>query len=532
MTSLRLPWHNVPFAALSLLQLLLLRIKPSVAAFAFSCSKHQHLGGVAVTSLSSPPPPALMIQSKVIRSTRLYEAGFSGDESSKKGDGKNNGQQQTSDVPSSSTRRRRKLVDRSNIYSVDTSSRTTTATTTTTTTTTAKSAIFVEDDEEELCFLDDLPGTDAGQSCFVSSTSPSIITNNDNNSDDDNNKNNNLSSLDLTLRYLPFIMPIVAYSSYESTARVFDRMVEFISNNNWIAVDGGQYQAEIITPAINGLVVPSLALLFATLVNNTINTLRQRQLQIRTSLNTEANDLRVLAIILDSLPIELNKVKNHLREYLIQYASRVIAESKPGLSIDHHMYIGSMDMELNGFLRMWNGLSMGSYGTMFIDTMLPASNYTVDQNKFDTYQHQLSITSDQRRNIAPFLSPYIFSETYDALTRLRKERSIRVSALQSTYPFLHYVILALLAASICTVFLMETNQDLLLFLSAIQLRVLWSMLIGTFTALGVVNYDLVDPFRGSCEYSMHVLFFFDTCCVMNMCPFVINLIHLLAIVGL
>jgi len=47
-----------------------------------------------------------------------------------------------------------------------------------------------------------------------------------------------------------------------------------------------------------------------------------------------------------------------------------------------------------------------------------------------------------------------------------------------------------------------------------------------------VNYDLVDPFRGSCEYSMHVLFFFDTCCVMNMCPFVINLIHLLAIVGL
>jgi len=446
----------------------------------------------------------LMIQSKVIRSTRLYEADFSGDESSKKGDGKNNGQQQTSDVPSSSTRRRRKLVDRSNIYSVDTSSRTTTATTTTT-----KSAIFVEDDEEELCFLDDLPGTDAGQSCFVSSTSPSIITNNDNNSDDDNdnNKNNNLSSLDLTLRYLPFIMPIVAYSSYESTARVFDRMVEFISNNNWIAVDGGQYQAEIITPAINGLVVPSLALLFATLVNNTINTLRQRQLQIRTSLNTEANDLRVLATILDSLPIELNKVKNHLREYLIQYASRVIAESKPGLSIDHHMYIGSMDMELNGFLRMWNGLSMGSYGTMFIDTMLPASNYTVDQNKFDTYQHQLSITSDQRRNIAPFLSPYIFSETYDALTRLRKERSIRVSALQSTYPFLHYVILALLAA---TVFLMETNQDLLLFLSAIQLRVLWSMLIGTFTALGVVNYDLVDPFRGSCEYSMHVLFFFDT----------------------
>ena len=55
---------------------------------------------------------------------------------------------------------------------------------------------------------------------------------------------------------------------------------------------------------------------------------------------------------------------------------------------------------------------------------------------------------------------------------------------------------------------METNQDLLLFLSAIQLRILWSMLIGTFSALAVVNYDMRDPFRGSCKYSTHLF-----CCV-------------------
>jgi hypothetical protein len=36
-------------------------------------------------------------------------------------------------------------------------------------------------------------------------------------------------------------------------------------------------------------------------------------------------------------------------------------------------------------------------------------------------------------------------------------------------------------------------------LSAIQLRILWSMLIGTYSALAVVNYDMRDPFRGSCE---------------------------------
>ena len=49
-------------------------------------------------------------------------------------------------------------------------------------------------------------------------------------------------------------------------------------------------------------------------------------------------------------------------------------------------------------------------------------------------------------------------------------------------------------------FLMETNQELLIFLSAIQLRILWSMLIGTYSALAVVNYDMRDPFRGSCEF--------------------------------
>lgn len=506
---------------------LLLR-EPCVHA-AFAVASFTHQGGVA--------SPALVLQPAVIHSTtRLYA-----DNSKIKGS-ERDGQQKTRDVSSSnkktkkqaitdyppsssssSTGRRRKLVDRSNIYPVDTSG-------------TSPKSLFVEDEEEELCYLDDLPGTDVGQSCFVSSTTP--LSTNNNVDDNEEFPSPSLSlpfntripplAMDLTLRYLPFIMPILAYSTYEPTARTFNRMVEFISDNNWIAVDGGQYQAEIITPAINGLVVPSLALLFATLVNNTINTLRQRQLQIRTSLNTEANDLRVLATILDSLPPQLRKAKNHLREYLIQYASRVIAESKPGLSIESHLYIGSMDIELNGFLRMWNGLSMGSYGTMYIDTYLPASNYTIDQKEFDPYQHQLSITPEERQTVAPFMSNYIFSETYDALNRLRKERSIRVSALQLTYPMLHYVILALLATSICTVFLMETNQDLLLFLSAIQLKILWSMLIGTFSALGVVNYDMIDPFRGSCKcmyyfvsemlvVCFHCVYFFFYCSTLLLC---------------
>ncbi len=203
----------------------------------------------------------------------------------------------------------------------------------------------VSEEVDELCYLDDISVTDAGQTCFVSDSS-SLFS--------DPNSLEFLASLpfntrdsptvvDTALRFLPFIMPVFAYFSYEPTAKLFNLMVEVISRNNWVAVDGGQYQATIITPAINGLVVPSIALLFATLMSNTINTLRQRQLQIRTSLNTEANDMRMLATMVDSLPAELRGVKNHLREYLIQYSSRVVAESRPGLSVDLQICIGSMD---------------------------------------------------------------------------------------------------------------------------------------------------------------------------------------------
>jgi hypothetical protein len=129
---------------------------------------------------------------------------------------------------------------------------------------------FNLEDEEELCFLDDISVTDAGQTCFVSDSS-SLSS--------DDNSLKILASLpfntripptvvDLILKYLPFIMPVIAYFTYEPTAKIFNGMVEIISSNNWVAVDGGQYQATIITPAINGLIVPSIALLFATLMSN------------------------------------------------------------------------------------------------------------------------------------------------------------------------------------------------------------------------------------------------------------------------
>ena len=50
-------------------------------------------------------------------------------------------------------------------------------------------------------------------------------------------------------------------------------------------VDGKQYQIAILTPLIIGVVVPTISILFGTLVSMSVSTLRQRQLNVRQSLN-------------------------------------------------------------------------------------------------------------------------------------------------------------------------------------------------------------------------------------------------------
>lgn len=239
-------------------------------------------------------------------------------------------------------------------------------------------------------------------------------------------------SVDDALRYVPFFVLPTAYVTYGMVADVFDIIIDAISNKNWESVDGNAYEAKIIAPAINGIVVPAIAILFATLISNTVTTLRQRQLDIRTTLNMEAGEIRVLQAMVDSFPPGLAQDK--CRSYLVQYTSRLIAESQPGVELNSLELSGSLDSEMNGFLSTLNQMNTECH---LLGTDLPSS---------------------------------LLSETYGAVTRLNSERSTRISALQSTFPALHYVILSSLAASLCTVFLMETNQDLLTFLNAIQLK--------------------------------------------------------------
>jgi len=178
--------------------------------------------------------------------------------------------------------------------------------------------------------------------------------------------------------------------------------------------------------------------------------------------------MRVLQLMVDSFPPGVERDK--CRSYLMQYTARLITESQPGVDLNDLEFTGSMDSEMNGFLGQLNDM----------------------------------LSSDCEENVVPRLPTPLLSETYSAVHRLNSERSTRISALQSTFPTLHYVILSLLALSICIAFLMETNQSILIFLNAIQLKILWTMLVSTSSALGVVCYDLLDPFQGSYQISRTV----------------------------
>lgn len=258
---------------------------------------------------------------------------------------------------------------------------------------------------------------------------------------------------------VPLVAPIIAFLTYEYIAGGFDFMVEALSNNNWVAVDGGAYQAKIIGPAINGIVVPAIAVLFATLTSNTISNLRLRQVDIRRAINMEAGELRALECTVNAFPA--GSTQDRCRSFLIHYTTRIIAESQPDGGPNDTSPRKGMDSELNRFSSELN----------------------------QAYEK---------------LPPHLAGEAYQAVSRLRQERINRVTAIQSTYPSLHYAILVGLALGEMTGFLMEANQELLVFLNSVELKILWSLLVGTFVACFTVFYDLRSPFGGSYQISASV----------------------------
>ncbi|KAJ1444747.1 hypothetical protein M885DRAFT_626835 [Pelagophyceae sp. CCMP2097] len=267
---------------------------------------------------------------------------------------------------------------------------------------------------------------------------------------------------DFALRALPIAAPLTGYVSYERVAACTRWGLDRLASKNWDSVDGGQYEMTILTPTINGIVVPMLSIALATLTATTIQTLRQRQLDVRFRLNAEVSELQLLRVAVDAIFEEdagagdaAARATDHARCTLLlrDYTSRLIGDCRcTTLEIERRADLANN--ELSSLARILFRRA-GSAGRT-------AANVAVG-----------------------------------LVQSLGVHRASRLAGLTTAYPAIHFGVLGTCAGSIVFAFLIESDQEVLKFLDALQLRLLFSMLIGTFASLSALVIDLSDPYRGA-----------------------------------
>ena len=259
---------------------------------------------------------------------------------------------------------------------------------------------------------------------------------------------------------IPLILPFLAYASFDSAEIAFGHFYEFLAKDqSFHPVDGGKLQANLISPTLNGIVLPMCTFLFSTLVSTSISTLRNRLTSVKECLTKEAGDLQKLVLLLEYYPTEAKAKSQHL---IYNYCQRLIEESNDGYN--HDSFTGSIDVEINKLMMLLNDLEL-------------------KQNVGEDIPHSIS------------------DQSFTAIDNLNENRLSRMTQLREPFPVLHYIILGTLPIAIVFSFLMQTNNDTLRFLDEIQLKILWTMLFGVLSLIAVVIYDLQGPFRGSYRVS-------------------------------
>jgi len=257
----------------------------------------------------------------------------------------------------------------------------------------------------------------------------------------------------------PVTMAALAFNTYKATAEHFHSFVDYASGHTWSAVDGGAYLTDLITPALTGPVASFISLLFGTLTSMTVGNLYNRQAAMATLLGECLEDLRLMELHISKLPTEKYRNKG---KRLIQAYAVLLADI----------------------------FEQGDLPTAQLKQRREASRRLLEQN-MDLLHH---VSGDE--SVADVLNGRAIDEAYATLNRLIHARSSLITNFENSFPIWHYGNLCVLASAILFIFLVLTDKTALLFLGGFQLKLCWSMLIGTFTMLALVVYDLNSPLSG------------------------------------
>jgi len=117
-------------------------------------------------------------------------------------------------------------------------------------------------------------------------------------------------------------------------------------------------------------------------------------------------------------------------------------------------------------------------------------------NKMTVLAENPPAPDDDGNNSHIMVPVNLVERCYNCVENINSVRASKVNLYLSAFPPIHYLLLSSLAFCICGAFLVETDQELLFFLTGFQLKLVWACLIGVFTSMAVVLIDLVDPFTG------------------------------------
>lgn len=125
------------------------------------------------------------------------------------------------------------------------------------------------------------------------------------------------------------VPPLLAFLFWGEVAHTVSYLFDVLGFNG-SNVDGNAFANNLLRPTINGVVVPSAGIGTGTLFATTVNVLWNRQLTLRTSINTEVCELRHLRRALlgcFGTAQHANRRKTALR-LLLSYTRTVISETQ------------------------------------------------------------------------------------------------------------------------------------------------------------------------------------------------------------
>ena len=204
-------------------------------------------------------------------------------------------------------------------------------------------------------------------------------------------------------------------------------------------------QTQVVTQVVNGPVITSISLLFAALVSTTVSTLHTRQMEMHNSFSKQMHEIIQLQLLIQTLrPFHANKLYPKVHALVEGLFHESLASSE---SLDLGSLMDALFVELHNCIRN------------------------------------------------PHDSSLILLQAHNTLLTIAEARRSHLCIVKKHFPLMHYFTLATLALCICASFLIATDQALDV-LQSIPVRLLWSILVGSFTSLAVVCYDLAAPFTG------------------------------------